>query len=112
MHHDLQSLLDMLASAKLATRYIAAQSKADFLSDLQLQDAVIRRLAVIGEASRRIPETTRQDFPTIPWVEINGMRNRLIHEYDDLDLEIIWDTVNKSLPLLIEELEKIVPPNQ
>ncbi len=109
MQRDVQLLLDMLESAKLATHYIAECSKADFLSEIQLQDAVIRRLSIIGEASRRISETTRQTFPTIPWNEISGMRNRLIHEYDDLDLEIVWDTVKHSLPSLIEELEKIVP---
>ncbi|MGB3492834.1 MAG: DUF86 domain-containing protein [Elainellaceae cyanobacterium] len=110
MQRDLQSLLDMLESARLATCYIAETSKADFLLDIQLQDAVIRRLAIIGEAVRRVSEPTRQALPTIPWSEIGGMRNRLIHEYDDLDLDTVWETVKTSLPLLIEELEKVVPP--
>ncbi|MBW4621337.1 MAG: DUF86 domain-containing protein [Cyanosarcina radialis HA8281-LM2] len=108
MQRDIQFLLDMLESAKLATRYVAEKSKNDFLSDRQLQDAVIRRLGIIGEASRRISETTRQSIPTIPWVEISGMRNRLIHEYDDLDLDIVWETVKISLPITIDELEKIL----
>lgn len=112
MQRDAQLLLDMLESAKLATRYIAECSKTDFFSELQLQDAVIRRLAIVGEASRRISEATRQTFPTIPWSEISGMQNRLIHEYDDLDLEIVWDTIKISLPRLIKELERIVPSNQ
>uniref|UniRef100_B8HT74 DUF86 domain-containing protein n=1 Tax=Cyanothece sp. (strain PCC 7425 / ATCC 29141) TaxID=395961 RepID=B8HT74_CYAP4 len=109
MQRDLQYLLDMLESAKLAVRYVAEKSKTDFCSDVQLQDAVIRRLAIIGEASRRVSEATRQNLPTIPWIEISGMRNRLIHEYDDLDLEIVWDTVQHSLVSMIEEIEKIIP---
>ncbi|GFE67485.1 DUF86 domain-containing protein [Chroococcus sp. FPU101] len=104
MQRDVQLLLDMLESAKLAIRYVSQKSKTDFLSDIQLQDAVIRRLAIIGEAARRISEITRQTYPKIPWSNINGMRNRLIHEYDDLDLDIVWDTVLTSLPLLIEEI--------
>ena len=112
MQRDVQLLLDMLESAKLATRYVAECSKTDFLSEMQLQDAVIRRLGIVGEASRRISETTRQTFPTVPWSEISGMRNRLIHEYDDLDLDIVWETIKNSLPLLIEELERIVPSDQ
>ncbi len=112
MQRDLQFLLDMLESAKLATRYVAEKSKSDFSSDVQLQDAVIRRLAIIGEAARRVSEATCQNFPMIPWIEIRGMRNRLVHEYDDLDVDIVWDTVKNSLPLLTQELEKIVPSNQ
>jgi uncharacterized protein with HEPN domain len=109
MQRDIQFLLDMLESAKLANRYVAEKSKNDFFSDIQLQDAVIRRLAIIGEASRRISEATCQTLPNIPWTEIGGMRNRLIHEYEDLDLDIVWDTVKISLPLLIDELEKFIP---
>jgi uncharacterized protein with HEPN domain len=75
MQRDLQFLLDMLESAKLAVRYVAEKSRADFLSDIQLQDAVIRRLAIVGEASRRVSEVTRQNFTAIPWNEISGMRN-------------------------------------
>ncbi|HEY9620023.1 MAG TPA: DUF86 domain-containing protein [Crinalium sp.] len=108
MQRDFQYLLDMLESAKLAVRYVAEVSKTNFFSDTQLQDAVIRRLAIIGEAARRVSDSTRQILPTVPWVEISGMRNRLIHEYDDLDLEIIWDTVNRGLPPLIAELEKTI----
>lgn len=73
MQRDVQLLLDMLDSAKLATRYVAQKSKTDFLSDIQLQDAVIRRLAIIGEAARRTSEATRQTSPTIPWSNISGM---------------------------------------
>lgn len=89
MQRDLQYLLDMLESAKLATRYVAEKSKTEFSLDVQLQDAVIRRLAIIGEAARRVSDSTRQNLAAIPWGEISGMRNHLIHEYDDLDLEIV-----------------------
>lgn len=77
---------------------------------MQLQYAVIRRLLIIGEASNRISETTQQSSPIIPWRLIKGMRNRLVHEYDDLDLDTVWETVKTSLPILIVELEKIVSP--
>jgi uncharacterized protein with HEPN domain len=79
---------------------------------LQLQDAVIRRLLIIGEASKRVSEPTRKSLTTIPWSAISGMRNRLIHEYDEIDLDVVWDTIDKSLPILIVELEKLVPPDE
>ncbi len=63
------------------------------MENVQLQDAVIRRLLIIAEAARRISETTRQGIPTIAWQEINGMRNRLVHEYDDVNLNIVWNVV-------------------
>jgi uncharacterized protein with HEPN domain len=108
MDRDLQSLLDMLQSAQIVMNYIAERTKNEFVTDLQFQDAVIRRLLVIGEASNRISKATQQALTTIPWIAINGMRNRLVHEYDELDLNVVWDTVMNSLPVLILELEKFV----
>jgi uncharacterized protein with HEPN domain len=112
MERDLQSLLDMLQSAEIIMSYVARRSRSELTTDLQFQDAIIRRLLIIGEAARRISEPTRQTLPAIPWFAINGMRNRLVHEYDELDLDTIWDTVIDSLPALILELEQVVPPKQ
>jgi uncharacterized protein with HEPN domain len=98
----------MLLSAKIAISYLQNKSIKELENNLLLQDAVIRRLLIIGEASNRIPQNTQQSLPTIPWRLIKGMRNRLIHEYDDLDLDTIWETVKTSLPILVVELEKIV----
>ena len=108
MNREQQFLLDMLLSAKIAIDYLQDKSIEDLENNLQLQDAVIRRLLIVGEASNRISETTQQSFPTIPWRMIKGMRNRLVHEYDDIDLDTVWETVKTSLPILIVELEKIV----
>lgn len=77
---------------------------------MQLQDAVIRRLLVIAEAARRVSDTTRQELPNVSWQEINGMRNRLVHEYDDINLNIVWDVVQFEIPSLIEALELQIPP--
>jgi uncharacterized protein with HEPN domain len=108
MSRDTQALLDMRESAQLAVRYLAEKSIDDFLEDVQLQDSVIRRLELIGEAARRVSESTRQTLAEISWNEINGMRNRLIHQYDDIDLNIVWETVQNLLPL-IQVLEGVLP---
>ena len=71
---------------------------------------MIRRLLVIAEAARRVSELTRQGLPNISWQEINGMRNRLVHEYDDVNLNIVWDVVQLEIPSLIEELKMQIPP--
>ncbi len=76
----------------------------------KIQYSVIRRLLVIAEAARRVSVTTRQNLSNIYWREINGMRNRLVHEYDDINLNIIWDVIQHEIPSLIRELKLIVPP--
>ncbi len=110
MQQDLQFLLDMLQSAELIMNYTVQCSKDEFVGNVQLQDSVIRRLLVIAEAARRVSEPTRQTLPNISWQEINGMRNRLVHEYDDINLNIVWDVVQIEIPTIIEELKLQVPP--
>ena len=110
MNRDQQFLLDMLLSAKIAVSYIQEKSKTDLENDLQLQDAIIRRLLIIGEASNRVSKKIQSDLPVIPWRLINGMRNRLVHEYDDINLNIVWDVIQYEIPSLIRELKLIIPP--
>jgi len=101
-------LRDMLNAAKLAQDFVAGIDWATFELDLMRQAAVTRQFEIIGEAARRISSETQASLPTIPWLKIIGMRNRLIHEYDALDLEVIWDTIHLALPSLIENLENIL----
>ena len=112
MQRNLQFLLDMLQSAELVVTYTAQCTKDEFLNDIQLQDSVIRRLLVIAEAARRVSEATRQTLPNISWQEINGMRNRLVHNYDDVNLAIVWDVIQFEIPRLIAELKSRMPPER
>ena len=109
MERDRQYLLDMLDSARLAISYVSEKSREDFFRDMQLQDAVVRRLEIIGEAARRISQTTRDTFPGLPWASMTGMRNFLIHEYGDIDLGIVWDTVQTNLGDIVSMLEQELP---
>jgi uncharacterized protein with HEPN domain len=110
MQRDRQFLLDMLQSAELVKAYTAQCSQDEFIENIQLQDSVIRRLLIVAEAARRVSEATRQTLPNIAWNEINGMRNRLVHEYDAVNLNIVWDVIQNQIPNLIEELKAQVPP--
>lgn len=110
MQRDPQFLLDMLQSANLIMSYINQCGKDEFIANIQLQDSVIRRLLIIAEAARRVSATTRQSLPNIAWQEINGMRNRLVHEYDDVNLDIVWDVIQSEIPSLIEQLKLHIPP--
>lgn len=106
MQRDSQFLLDILQSAELIVGYINQVSKDEFIQNVQLQDAVIRRLLVIAEAARRVSDATRQERVDISWAEINGMRNRLVHEYDSVDFDIVWDVVQNEIPSLITVLKQ------
>ncbi len=110
MSRDDTYLVDILESAKIALDYVFDKSWDEFYEDTQCQDAVVRRIEIIGEAARRVSEETRNKYPQIPWREMTSMRNLVIHEYDVVDINQVWDTVQNKLPPLIEELTKIVPP--
>ncbi|MBI2428925.1 MAG: DUF86 domain-containing protein [Ignavibacteriales bacterium] len=71
------------------------------------QDAIIRRLEIIGEAVKKIPTDVRQQYPTIPWKEISGMRDIVVHEYFEVSLEIVWRTVVNELPKIRTQIEFI-----
>ena len=87
-----------------------AKSWDEFYGDIQCQDAVVRRIEIIGEAARRVSTEMRVQYPEIEWREMTSMRNLVIHEYDVVDIGQVWDTVRNKLPSLIEKLIKIVPP--
>ena len=107
MDRDVQYLLDILASARMIRSYVEGATRQEFLTDTKLQDSVIRRIEIIGEAAGRISSAFREENPEIPWNEIRGMRNRMIHVYDDIDMDIVWETVQQDIPLLITLLEHI-----
>jgi uncharacterized protein with HEPN domain len=82
------------------------KKRSDLDSDRKLKHALVRLLEIIGEAAAGISSDTKQECPDIPWKEMIGMRNRLIHGYFDVDLDIVWQTVSKDIPPLKPLLEK------
>ena len=110
MSRDDAYLVDILESAKLALDYVFDKSWDEFYRDTQCQDAVVRRIEIIGEAARRVSKQMREKYPDIEWREMTSMRNLVIHEYDVVDIGQVWDTVRNKLPPLIDKLAQIVPP--
>lgn len=81
---------DILESAELIEKYLQNKTRDDFLNSIALQDSIVRRLEIIGEAIRHIPYDLRAQYPEIPWKKVAGMRDNIIHEYFRVDLELTW----------------------
>ena len=110
MSRDEAYLLDILLAARDVQSYVEGFDFERFESSELHQDAVVRKLEVIGEAAKRVSEEMKGSAPGIPWRKIAGMRDRLIHEYSRIDLEEVWDTVQNGIPELIDKVEPLVPP--
>ncbi len=107
---DSAYLLDMLLSARDALSFTQEMSFDDFVRDRRTQLSVLKSVEIVGEAAAQVSEDVRRANPDIPWREIVGMRNRLVHVYFDIDFPLVWDTVRHDLPDLIARLEPLVPP--
>ena len=112
MNRDTIHLADIVASAQMIRAYVAGISRQAFLRDTQIQDSVIRRLEIIGEAAGRVSRRFRDENPDVPWSRMRGMRNWVIHRYDDIDMEVVWETVEQDIPRLITRLESLVSEEQ
>ena len=89
---------DMLEAITKINRYTTGTSFEGFSQDERTVDAVVRNLEIIGEAARRIPDQVKAESPEIDWQAINGLRNRIVHEYFGLSLSVIWEIIQSDLP--------------
>lgn len=98
----------ILDSINLIQDYAKTMTQVKFLKNRPLQDAIIRRLEIIGEAVKNLPAPFKAKYPDVPWKQIAGMRDILIHEYFDVDLILTWKVVKKELPLIKKQLSIIL----
>lgn len=107
-HDDIVRLRHMLDHAREAVAMLAGKERADLQSERMLELALVRLIEIVGEAAARVSPEGQERYPLIPWREVVGMRNRLVHGYDSVDLDVLWDTIEDDLPPLIAELERIL----
>lgn len=100
----------MLATAVQAQSYVEGLAKKDFLADSKTQDAAILKLLVIGELAAKLLDEHAAfvaNYPMIPWRQMKGMRNRMAHGYFEIDLNVVWDTIQTDIPALESSLRSI-----
>lgn len=101
-------LLDISSSCKKIIRYTRSIDHVSFANSQLHIDAVIRNLEIIGEAVNKIPAIIKNETKEIPWKEIVGLRNKMIHEYFEVNIPVIWKTVKEDIPLLEKQVKKVL----
>ncbi|MEO1289706.1 MAG: DUF86 domain-containing protein [Chloroflexota bacterium] len=109
MRSDEALYLDMLLACGKILRFTVGLSKADFEANELIQSAVLREIQVIGEAARMVSDESKKTHNNIEWRQISGMRNRVIHEYFAIRLDIVWLAVTDDIPTLIDKLRDLIP---
>ncbi len=97
-------LTHILDSINLLERYLQGVTESQFYSSEEKQDLAVRRIEVIGEATKNIPDFFKENYPAIPWKRMAGMRDVLIHQYDDIDMKIVWKTITQFVPELKKQI--------
>ena len=103
-------LRHMLDAAREAVSFAHGRVRGDLETDRQLVLSLVKDIEIVGEAAAQISESARTQAPELPWQKIVAMRNRLVHAYFNINLDIVWQTVQGDLPVLIARLERILQP--
>ena len=110
---DPSRLRHMLDAARLAISFTNGRSRSDLDRDPQMMLAMVKAIEIVGEAAGRVSIEYRDSHPEVPWLDVISMRNRLVHAYFDVDLDVLWATATMDLPPLVALLERLLfPPDR
>jgi uncharacterized protein with HEPN domain len=112
MRDDLARVVDIWLACRDILDFVSGVSETQFLKDGMLQKALCMSLEIIGEAARTISSGFKELHPDIPWADMTGLRNKIVHEYFRLDLDMIWQTVTRDIPPLLDLLKPLIPPEE
>ncbi len=99
---------DIVDAMDKAEAMLSGVDYETFEEDYKLNFAVVRALEIVGEATKRLPQSLRDEYPEIPWKDMAGMRDRIVHGYDDVNLRIVWETVKNRLPEIKPKIRQIL----
>lgn len=109
MSRDEEIILDLAQACRLILAFTSDQDKAAFLVDVKTQSSVLAQIIILGEAVNRLSDTFKAEHSQIPFAQIKGMRNRVTHEYKEVDFELVWDAIEQNIPELLALLEPLLP---
>ncbi len=109
---DSVRLRHMLDAAQSALSFVQGRTREDLDQDEMLTFALTKAVEIVGEAANQVSPATQSKLSTVPWSDVIGMRNRLVHVYFDIDLDVLWQTVAEDLPMLIDLVEPLVQQNE
>lgn len=112
MQRDLGTVVDIVLACRDIREFVAGLSEPAFLEDKKTRSAVIHQIMVIGEAVKRLSAEFRSDNEEIPWTAIAGMCDSLIHGYDEVDFDKVWQVATEEVPDLLARLEPLLPPEE
>jgi uncharacterized protein with HEPN domain len=108
MKRDRESLIDIVNAGKRILRYANGISKLELSKNDEKLSAILYQLMIIGEATKRISQEFRQQNIEIPWREMAGMRDIIVHEYDQIDLDVLWDVIDHKITELLQLIEPLI----
>lgn len=107
MLRDQESLIDILNAVKRVLRYSAGVARSDLEVDDEKLSAILYQITIMGEATKRLSSGFRQQHPNLPWREMAGMPDVIVHDYDQLDFDVVWDVIHNKLPELLPLIESL-----
>lgn len=99
---------DIIDAMNKAEMFVAGMTYGQFEADLKTHFAVVRAIEIIGEATKRLPSTIRDQYPHIPWKDMAGMRDVIIHGYDNVNLQIVWGVIKRDIPRIKPQIQQIL----
>ncbi|MBV9388660.1 MAG: DUF86 domain-containing protein [Chroococcidiopsidaceae cyanobacterium CP_BM_ER_R8_30] len=109
LRRDQAALFDVALASQQIQRYTQGIDRTQLELNDEKQAAILYRIIVIGEATKRISQTFRERHPDIAWQEMAGMRDRITHKYDQVNLDVVWDVVQNKIPQLLAQIEPLLP---
>jgi uncharacterized protein with HEPN domain len=105
---DLTFIGDVLDAIKCIEGYLRGVDKDAFEENRMMQDAIMHQIEIIGEASNRISDEFQDKYPDLPWMQMRAIRNKIVHDYREVNLSVIWDTAKNNLPSLKKQIKKLL----
>ena len=109
MSRDSASLLDIVKAGQLILQFAQGLNREELESDVLRQSAILYQIAIMGEATKRLSSEFRQQHPEVPWDDVAEMRDIIAHQYDRLDLNIVWQVIQRNIPELLSMIKPMLP---